>query len=188
MCADEFDHENFEETVRDIAREVGRSVERAMERFDIDEMADTVGVDPDRAREWADSAGSWLRSQFERLGDEAARQGFGGPQPSSQRNEPRTPEPTRTTGEDPLRSAEPHPLDLPTDQQGLAMAALESGRWQVEAGTGRLTAKGDGPGPRDALDVTRELQTRDWITADGELTLAGRWALERWLRGSTAAG
>jgi hypothetical protein len=27
----------------------------------------------------------------------------------------------------------------------------------------------------------RELRVRDWITADGEITLAGRWALSRWL-------
>jgi hypothetical protein len=167
---DEFDRENFEETVRDIARELGRSVERAMERFDIDEMADSVGVDPDHAREWIDTAGGWVRSQFEKLGDEVASQ--------AARQQPA---PSPDVPSDPWRSAEPHPLDLPTGEQGLALAALESGRWQVEPGTGRLVAHGDGSTPSDALGLVRELRARDWITADGELTLAGRRALSHWL-------
>jgi hypothetical protein len=40
---------------------------------------------------------------------------------------------------------------------------------------------GDGPGPSDALGLVRELRVRDWLTADGELTLTGRNALKRWL-------
>jgi len=40
---------------------------------------------------------------------------------------------------------------------------------------------GDGPGPRDALGLVRELRVRDWLDADGRLTLAGRHALSRWL-------
>ena len=83
--------------------------------------------------------------------------------------------------EDPLREAGPHPLDLPTPDQGLALAALDSGRWRLEPGTSALTVRGDGPGPNDALGLVRELRVRDWIAADGELTLAGRKALARWL-------
>ena len=83
--------------------------------------------------------------------------------------------------DDPLRSAAPHPLDLPTDEQGIALAALESGRAMVEPGTDALTARGDGPGPSDALGIVRELRVRDWLGADGEITLVGRRALSRWL-------
>ena len=84
-------------------------------------------------------------------------------------------------GEDPLRHAGPHPLDLPNADQGLALAALDSGRWGVEPGTSALAVHGEGPGPSDALGLVRELRVRDWMTADGEITLAGRNALSRWL-------
>lgn len=181
---DEFDRDNFEETVRDIAREVGRSVERAMERFDIDEMADTIGVDADRAREWADTAGSWLRSQFEQLGDEVADQAAR--QQSAPHPAPAEEPTSDSSPADPWRSAEPHPLDLPTDEQGPALAALESERWHVEPATGRLVARGDGSAPSDALGLVRELRARDWINAEGELTLAGRRALSRWLDASAS--
>ena len=82
---------------------------------------------------------------------------------------------------DPLRHAGPHPLDLPTADQGLALAALDSGRWRVEPGTSALAVHGEGPGPSDALGLVREMRVRDWMTADGEITLAGRNALRRWL-------
>jgi hypothetical protein len=172
--------DSFEETVRSIARELGRSVERAMERVDLDDIAETIGVDPANAREWADNLGGWLRAQAEHLGEEVAdrataRQDPGpGPQDT-------TPAPVPPSGEDPLSSAAPHPLDLPSDEQGLALTALESGRWSVEAGTSRLIAHGDGPGPNDALGLVRELRVRDWITSEGKLTLAGHHALKRWL-------
>jgi hypothetical protein len=83
--------------------------------------------------------------------------------------------------EDPLRGAGPHPLDLPTEDQGLALAALESGRWTVEPGTSMLVAHGDGPAPKHALGLVRELRVRDWLDGEGRLTLAGRRALARWL-------
>jgi hypothetical protein len=51
----------------------------------------------------------------------------------------------------------------------------------VEPGADALAGKGEGPGPRDALGIVRELRVRDWITTDGKLTLAGRHALSRWL-------
>jgi hypothetical protein len=82
---------------------------------------------------------------------------------------------------DPLRDAGPHPLDLPTEEQGVALAALDSGRWTVEPGTEALVAHGPGPAPDDALGLVRELRVRDWLDADGALTLTGRNALERWL-------
>src|SRR5438094_620320 len=62
-----------------------------------------------------------------------------------------------------------------------ALAALDSRRWTVEPGSDSLTAKGDGPGPSDALGIVRELRVRDWIGPDGELTQVGHHALSRWL-------
>lgn len=171
MFDDDASDHSFDETLRSIARELGRSVERAIDNVDLDEVASAIGADPDVAREWADSAGSWLRSQAEKLGDEVTFR-VGGP--------PRTPAP-----EDPLRSAGPHPLDLPTDEQGVALAALDSDRWTVEPGTEALAVRGDGPGPNDALGIVRELRVRDWIAADGEITLVGRHALSRWLDAAT---
>jgi hypothetical protein len=67
----------------------------------------------------------------------------------------------------------------------LALAALDSGRWTVEPGSNALAAHGEGRGPTDALGLVRELHARDWIAADGEVTLVGRHALSRWLDAST---
>jgi hypothetical protein len=171
VFGDDSSDESFEETVRSIARELGRSVERAMGNVDLDEIAGAIGVDPVLAREWVDTAGSWLNAQAERLGDEVTLRASG---------------PTHTSArEDSLQSAAPHPLDLPTEEQGVALAALDSGRWMVEPGTDALGAKGGGPGPRDALGIVRELRVRDWIAADGEVTLVGRHALSRWLDAAT---
>ena len=139
-----------------------------MERVDLDDVADTIGVDPTSAREWAENLGGWLRSQAENLGDEVAnRAGAGGPAPRAERTPGAEPTPTR-------------------NEQGVALAALDSGRWTVEAETNRLTSQGEGPGPQDALGLVRELRVRDWITADGTITLAGRHALQRWLDATPA--
>ena len=72
-----------------------------------------------------------------------------------------------------MHHAAPHPLATPTAEQGVALAALESGRWRIESGTFSVH---DGPGPSDPLGLVRELRVCDWVTADGELTLAGRKA------------
>ncbi len=159
--------DSLEETLRSIARELGRSAERALDSVDLDEFADTVGVDPTLAREWVDNAGGWLRAYTERLGDEVSF---------------RISRPSRAPStQDPLHRAGPDPLDVPTDDQGRALAALDSGRWTVEPGTEALAGRGEGPGPSDALGIVRELHVRDWITAEGEITLVGRHALSRWL-------
>lgn len=172
MFGDEAGNDRFEETVRSIARELGRSVERAMDKVDMDEVADAIGVDPLAAREWVDTAASWLRAQAESVGDEL------------------TLRVTRSSHgfapEDALRGAAPHPLDSPTEEQGLALAALDSGRWKVEPGTDALAVTGDGPGPSDALGIVRELRVRDWIAADGHVTLAGSHALSHWLDAGNA--
>jgi hypothetical protein len=155
---------SFEEAARDIADELRRSIERASQT-DPEEIVRAAGVDPDRVREWVDTASEWLRSQMEGAAD---------------RRDPRR-GPAPPSGEDVLRDAEPHPLDTPTHEQGIALAALDSGRWTLEPGTAALSARGGGPGPRDALGLVRELRDRDWIDADGAVTLVGRHALGRWL-------
>jgi hypothetical protein len=176
MCADEHDFGNIEETLRSIAREVGRSVERAMDQFDVDELAQRFGVDPLQARDWAESAGGWFRTQAEAFGEDMATSAHAAGQ-----HKPADP----AEAEDPLRSAGPHPLDMPTEEQGRALAALDSGRWTVEPGTDALSARGEGPGPSDALGLVRELRVRDWIAEDGAVTVVGRRALIRWLDAAT---
>lgn len=172
MSADNESHDSFDEIVRSIAREVSRSVEERMAQVDVEEIAGVIGVDPAVAKEWVEGAGRWLRDQAENLGDEVVSTNAG-----AHSARPATP----AVDEDPLRGAGPHPLDLPTGDQGLALAALDSGRWTVEPGSNTLAAHGEGPRPSDALGLVRELRVRDWITADGEVTVVGRDALRRWL-------
>jgi len=168
MTDDEGRPRSFEETARAIADEIRRSIERASQA-DPDELARAIGVDPDRVREWLDNAGEWLSSQLE--GAVGGPAGGANPRPGSE-----TP-----SGEDLFRGAGPHPLDVPTTEQGTALAALDSGRWTIEPGTTALSASGGGPGPRDALGLVRELRDRDWIDANGAVTVVGRHALGRWL-------
>ena len=82
----------------------------------------------------------------------------------------------------PPRNDGPHPLDLPSDHQGRALSALASGRWTVRPGSGRLSStepRVGPPAPTDE-DLAGELRARDWIAADGAVTLVGRQALLRW--------
>lgn len=164
--------ENFEEMLRSLAAELGRYIERSIDGVDLDDFAGSVGVDPAAAREWFESAGGWLSAQTESLGDQLGRRARGSSQPSAP--------------VDPLGGAGPHPLDLPSDEQGMALAALDSGRWIIEPGTDALAGRGEGPGPSDALGIVRELRVRDWISADGKLTATGRHALTRWLEASAS--
>jgi hypothetical protein len=158
--------DGFEEILRSAAEELGRYIERSADHVELDELVERLGVDPATARSWVETAGGWLRAQAENVGEELAARA------RHQRS---------TTRAEVLGRAAPHPLDLPSDEQGLALAALESGRWTVEPGSEVLVAKGEGPFPRDALGIVRELRVRDWIAASGELTLVGRHALRRWL-------
>ena len=161
MTDDEREPRSFEETAREIAEEIRRSIER-YSQADPEDVARAVGVDPDQVRAWVDGAGEWLRAQFEGVGSPRERTATHG-------------------GGDVFRDAEPHPLDVPTQEQGIALAALDSGRWTLEPGTATLSVTGGGPGPRNALGLVRELRERDWIDADGTVTLVGRHALGRWL-------
>lgn len=159
MTDDEPNARSLEETVREIADELRRSIERAS-RAEPEELVRAIGVDPEQVREWVGTAGGWLRMQFDGA---------------------RETEPGRPSRQDVFRDAEPHPLDVPTQEQGIALAALDSGRWALEPGTQALSVRGGGPGPHDALGLVRELRERDWIDADGVVTVVGRHALGRWL-------
>jgi hypothetical protein len=161
MTDDEQQPKSFEEAARELFDEFRESMER-YSRADPEDIVRAAGIDPDQVREWVDTAGDWLRSQFEGVGE--------------QRRRPATPD-----GETIFRDAEPHPLDMPTQEQGTALAALESGRWTLEPGTATLSVSGGGPGPRNALGLVRELRERDWIDAEGAVTVVGRHALGRWL-------
>jgi hypothetical protein len=165
-------NESFEERFRSIAREVSRSVERLAE-LDMDEIARTIGVDADRARGLADSAGRWFSVYAGTFKPPRS------PEEAAEGSEP--------TGAQSRRGSGPHPLDLPTAAQGLALSALDSGRWTVEPGSNLLVANGEGPAPSDALGLVGELRARDWINADGEVTLVGRNALSRWLEAGKTA-
>jgi hypothetical protein len=166
--------ESFEARLRAIAREVSRSIERVAQ-VDLEEIASAMGVDPNRANELMDGAMGWLRTQAEGFGEDVTTWQR---EPADSHVAPR--------GER-LRSAGPHPLDLPTDDQGLALAALDSGRWTVEPGSHTLLVHGEGPGPSDAEGLVGELRARDWIAADGAVTLVGHHALSRWLEAGRPA-
>jgi hypothetical protein len=178
MTDDDPYRNSFDDIARALADEVSRAVERLSE-IDVEEIARTASAEAERARRWVDELGQWLREQGDTFGGAAfaaAEAWERGPGAAAGRRTP-----ARPAGEDPLRNAGPHPLDLPTADQGLALAALDSGRWRIEPGTSAIAVTGDGPGPSDALGLVRELRVRDWIGADGDLTLAGRNALSRWL-------
>lgn len=165
---------NLQDMLRAMAREVSQSIQRAIDETDVDEAARMIGVDPDRAREWLDSAGAWISSQTTGAEEREFADEPPAPRPSSAPARP-------TASESAFAVPAPHPLDMPTEEQGTALAALESGRWALEPGTHALTGQGEGPGPSDALGLARELRVRDWMAADGAITQAGRHALRRWL-------
>ena len=168
--SDEDKPKSFEETLRALADEVTRGIER-VQRGEIEDLAREFGVDSDRAKRFMDDAGSWLRAQTDAFNSPSESR----PAPSRESRPAETPWTTFPAG------AGPDPLDVPTEDQGRALAALDSGRWTVEPGTSALSSSGEGPGPSDALGLVRELRVRDWIDSDGEVTLTGHAALQRWL-------
>jgi hypothetical protein len=149
------DPDSFEAKLRAFAKELSESAETAAERLDFDRIADSVDAVGERVRDMAEFAGQWLSGQAQaRDGEDAAarRRRVGGP----------------------------HPLDVPTEEQALALGALESGRWNVEPGTNELVSEGGGPSPDERVGLVSELRARDWIAAGGEVTQLGREALRRW--------
>src|SRR4051795_7563795 len=143
----------FEDALRAMADEIKRNLERVSDT-DAEDLARAAGVEPERVREWVENAGEWLRRQAE---------GRFEPSHPAPRREKRPGGPMRSPGEDVLRGAGPHPLDVPTPEQGAALAALQSGRWTIEPGTQALSAHGEGPGPSDALRLGRPPRARHRI-------------------------
>ena len=128
---------SFEEALRAIADEVSRGLQN-FKTDDLEDVARSYGVDADRAKRFFDNAGDWLRAQAENLGDT--------PFPAPRRRHSSAPVTTPALGRS-LRGAGPDPLDMPTDDQGRALAALDSGRWTVEPGTSMLTSPRRRPRP-----------------------------------------
>lgn len=180
------EHDSFEDRMRAIADQISRSMQR-MADVDLEQLAEGYGVDVDRARTVANAAGQWLSdhlSSGEPLFGEgqAHDQNTSAQGPSSNLEE----QVAQRTGPG-QRSANPgpHPLDLATGRQGLALSALDSLRWTLRPGSNQLAGTGEGPPPPEApgaSDLVSDLRARDWITADGTLTLVGRHALARWCR------
>jgi hypothetical protein len=151
--------DRFEDRLRALARQLSRSISDA----DLDEVADRLGFDRDRIHGAAGAAEAWLTDRG------STSEPLFAPTPSDIRPAPRA-----TLG--------PHPLDVPSEEQGRALSALASGRWTLRPGSGALSSSGDGPPPPEHADLTGELSARDWITADGTVTIVGRQALLRWCR------
>lgn len=158
--------DSFEDRVKAIAERISQSLTR-----DIDGVAERLGVDPHRAREAAGNLERWLS---DRLADHESHTSDPSQDPA---NSQRT-VPTTTFG------AGPHPLDLPTPEQGLALSALDSGRFTVQPGSNDLVGTDADPdlGVVERTDLVNELRARDWITPDGTLTMVGRQSLLRWCR------
>jgi hypothetical protein len=176
------DHDSFEDRLRALAEEINRSVQRISE-VDMEELSQRYGVDADRARAFADAAGRWVSDHLsggDPLFGDVGRgdQGSGG-RPVSGDREGEGPSVTGAGASG--AGSGPHPLDRASDEQGVALSALDSGRWTVPPGSDQLTGTGTGVAPPRS-DVVGELRARDWITAAGTLTLVGRHALERWCR------
>lgn len=171
---------SFEETLRSIAAEVTKSAERLSQSDlgDLEKLARAGGLDPERARGMADEAGQWLRRQF--VAGEGPAEPQGTPAPMASNFEP------ADVTSAPMGEGVPSPVDLPTAEQGQALAALDSGRWTVEPGEVALaTQTGLGTQPRNAHALGLALHVRDWVDQDGRLTSAGGHALERWLEESS---
>ena len=172
MSEEDGHEESFEAGLRQLAEQLSRSVARLGE-LDADQVAQAMGVDPDRTRELVESAGHWLSDRVESFAREAELWLGGLGAAMLERGAP--------------RRAGPHPLDLPTAAQGLALSALDSGRWTLEPGSHVLMTHGEGPGPADAVGLVGELRARDWIDAQGDVTLVGHDALRRWLADTESA-
>ena len=173
------EHDSFEDRLRAVADQISQSVRR-MSEVDLDEFGERYGIDAERARAFADAAGQWL-SHGMSSGEPLFGQERHGDRDSavSARLDAQV---ARGAGTGHPNRPGPHPLDLPIGRQGLTLSALDSGRWTVGPGSNQLVGTGEGSPPPDAADLVSELRARDWITADGALTLVGRHALGRWCR------
>ena len=157
--------ESFEKKVRALATELSQSVERAVKSIDLNEIAQQIEMAGERFRELADVTGRWVS---DRIGDPEAH------------HPAQAPDLEPVAAARMLPRAGPHPLDVPSDEQGRALSALDSGRWKVEPGTDELVVTSGESAPTDPGGLVGELRARDWIAATGEVTLVGREALKRW--------
>jgi hypothetical protein len=167
--------DRFEARLRALAQQLSRSISDV----DLDEVADRLGVDADRVRGAAGAVEGWLNERS------SAQEPLFSPGPGDPRDDAPHGEPERSTAAPAARRVTgPHPLDLPSEDQGRALAALDSARWTVRPGAGQMVATEPavGPPPPGHGDLVGELRARDWITADGAVTLVGRQALLRWSR------
>jgi hypothetical protein len=162
LVVSEPDDDSLAAKLRAIAEELSESVERAVEQLDLSDITERMGISGERGRELADLAAQWLSEQLGTSDASSLQQHALGDDSKSHREGP-------------------HPLDLPTEEQGLALSALDSGRWKVDPGTEELIPVGDGPTPGQPVGLVGELRARDWIAPSGEVTLVGRDALTRWL-------
>jgi len=186
LIMSESDDDDLEAKLRAMAHEIGGSLERAIEQLDLSELTgrieeliapleqldrdlvERLGLSEERGREVADLAAQWVSRRF-----------GGSRSPQSSSEPERLPE--GTSG----RRPGPHPLDVPTEEQGLALSALDSGRWKVDPGTDELVPIGDGPAPLQPVGLVGELRARDWVAPSGAVTLVGRDALARWVGSSS---
>lgn len=172
--------------MRALADQISRSMQR-MADADLERLAEGYGVDPERARTAARAAGQWLSDRLS-SGEPLFGEGDPHSHDTAAQEQSASVEEQLAPSTDPgRRSAKPgpHPLDLATGRQGLALSALDSHRWTVRPGSNQLAGTGEGPPPPEgpgASDLVSDLRARDWITADGTLTLVGRQALARWCR------
>ena len=177
--------DSFEARVRAIADQISRSMQRIGD-VDLEQVAESYGLDVDRARTVANAANQWLNDRLstdEPLFGEGHAQARDADPRGTGANLGESAQATGT-GRHPVHPG-PHPLDLATARQGLALSALDSRRWAVRPGSNQMAGTGQGAPPpeaSDAQDLVGELRARDWITADGTLTLVGRHALARWCR------
>src|SRR5579875_1819949 len=105
--------DRFEARLRALAQQLSRSISEV----DLDEVADRLGVDPDRVRGAAGAVEDWLN---ERANPTEPLFSTGPGDPSEYRHaEP----PHHEIPPSPPRTEGPHPLDLPTDDQGRALSA-----------------------------------------------------------------
>jgi hypothetical protein len=61
MSEHEPDRDSFDDIARALAEQVSRAVER-LSQIDMDEVTRTAGVEAERARQWVDQLGEWLRA------------------------------------------------------------------------------------------------------------------------------
>src|SRR3954452_8666883 len=98
MPDDEPDGRSFEDVARALADEVHEAVER-LSAIDLDDIARTASEEAERARHWIEH----LARSLAQTGDAV-----------------------RSSEDPPVQHAGPHPLAVPTAEQGVALAALES--------------------------------------------------------------